>query len=36
MLRTLVWLHGLEGEPVESVARALPMLALTRASAPPQ
>jgi len=34
MLRSLVWLHELDGEPVESVARALPMLALTRASAP--
>lgn len=36
MLRTLVWLHGLDGEPVEAVARSLPMLALTRATAPPQ
>jgi deazaflavin-dependent oxidoreductase (nitroreductase family) len=30
VLRTLVAIHGLDGDPVEAVARALPMLALHR------
>lgn len=28
ILRMLVWIHGLSGDPVEAVARALPALAL--------
>jgi deazaflavin-dependent oxidoreductase (nitroreductase family) len=32
ILRMLVFLHGLAGDPVEAVVRALPMLALSRAA----
>jgi deazaflavin-dependent oxidoreductase (nitroreductase family) len=32
ILRMLVFLHDLDGDPVEAVVRALPMLALTRAA----
>lgn len=31
ILRTLMWIHGRRGDPVEAVSEALPMLALRRA-----